>query len=107
MRSPMPISLSAVWLETAVFFTILLWWSPWEVPAFHGRYLALKLLLLRVHVLQTYYLGLLRLKYALQLFMLYAKWWKPLLHLRYLLFKRFISHKLKGRAPVPASKRNE
>ena len=82
-----------IWLG-AVFVVIFMWWRPWEVPAFHGRYIALKLLLLRVQVLKACYLVLLRLKYASALLVLYAKWSKPFLHLRYLLFKRFI-HKLR------------
>ena len=61
----------------------------------HLRYLALNLLLLRVKCLKACYLCALQTRYATQLIVLYAQWSKPLLHLRYLLLKRFIIHKLK------------
>jgi len=56
-------------------------------------YFAQKILLFRVQCLKVCHLSLLRLKYSASLFILYAKWSKPLLHLRYLLLKRFIVHK--------------
>jgi uncharacterized membrane protein YecN with MAPEG domain len=57
---------------------------------FHLRYLTLKLLLFRVKCLKACHLSLLHLQFAAQLLMLYAKWLKPLLHLRYLTLKRII-----------------
>lgn len=60
-----------------------------------SRYIALQARLLRVQCLKAYYLSLLRLRFTAELFMLYAKWSKPLLHLHYLLLNRFIIHKFK------------
>jgi hypothetical protein len=77
------------------------WWRPWKVPALQGRYLTLKLLLLRVQCRKTCYLSLLRLKYAAKAVALYAKWSKPLLHLHYLLLNRFIVHKFQKARMTP------
>ncbi|MGO8767093.1 MAG: hypothetical protein ACLQSR_18410 [Limisphaerales bacterium] len=64
---------------------------------FHHRYLARKLLLFRMQCFKACYLALLRIQYVAQLVVLYAKWSKPLLHLHYLLLKRFIAHQVSKR----------
>ena len=88
-----------VWsiLIIVILSAVFAWWRPWEVSAFHGRYLMLKASLLLVNIRIALRLHRRRLPVTVKLLVLDAK-------LVYLIIRRWIIHKLQRRAKTPNEK---
>ena len=80
-----------------ILSAVLAWWRPWEVSAFHFRYLALKAALLLVNIKLALRFCRVRCQLAIKRLMLDAKF-------GYLIIRCRIIHKFQRRAKTPNEK---